>query len=47
VVFAGLVAPGQFQVNITVPQLLAGEYSITVSTAGRTSQPNVLFEVGQ
>jgi uncharacterized protein (TIGR03437 family) len=47
VLFAGLVAPGQFQVNITVPQLPAGEYSVTVSTSGRTSQPNVLFEVGQ
>ena len=47
VLFAGLVAPGQFQVNITVPQLPAGEYSIQVSTSGRTSQPNVLFEVGQ
>jgi uncharacterized protein (TIGR03437 family) len=45
--FAGLVAPGQFQVNFTVPQLPAGEYSIQVSTSGKTSQPNVLFEVGQ
>ena len=45
--FAGLVAPGQFQVNFTVPQLPAGEYSIKVSTSGKTSQPNVLFEIGQ
>jgi len=44
--FAGLVAPGQYQVNFTVPQLPAGEYSITVSTSGKTSQPNVLFEIG-
>lgn len=47
VLFAGLVAPGQFQVNFTVPQLPAGEYSIKVSTSGKTSQPNVLFEIGQ
>jgi uncharacterized protein (TIGR03437 family) len=47
VLFAGLVAPGQFQVNFTVPQLPAGEYSIKVSTAGKTSQPNVLFEIDQ
>jgi uncharacterized protein (TIGR03437 family) len=47
VLFAGLVAPGQFQVNFTVPQLPTGEYSINVSTSGKTSQPNVLFEIGQ
>ena len=45
--FAGLVAPGQFQVNFTVPQLPAGEYFIKVSTSGKASQPNVLFEIGQ
>lgn len=45
--FAGLVAPGQFQVNFTVPQLPPGEYSIKVSASGKTSQPNVLFEIGQ
>ena len=39
VLAAGLVAPGQFQVNFTVPQLADGEYSIIVSTAGQTSQP--------
>lgn len=44
---AALVAPGQFQVNFVVPQLPAGEYAITVSTAGKTSQNNVLFEIGQ
>jgi uncharacterized protein (TIGR03437 family) len=46
VAFAGLVAPGQFQVNFTVPQLSPGEYPITVTISGKTSQPNVLFEVG-
>ena len=47
VLAAALVAPGQFQVNFTVPQLPAGEYSITVSASGKTSPPNVLFEIGQ
>jgi len=46
VAYAGLVAPGQFQVNFTVPQLPDGEYSINVSASGKTSQPNVLFEIG-
>uniref|UniRef100_Q022E8 Uncharacterized protein n=1 Tax=Solibacter usitatus (strain Ellin6076) TaxID=234267 RepID=Q022E8_SOLUE len=45
--FAGLVAPGQFQVNFTVPQLPDGEYSIKVSASGKTSPSNVLFEIGQ
>jgi uncharacterized protein (TIGR03437 family) len=45
--FAGLVVPGQFQVNLTVPQLPPGEYSITVSVSGKTSPANVLFEIGQ
>ena len=44
---AALVAPGQFQVNFTVPQLADGEYPITVSTSGKTSPANVLFEIGQ
>lgn len=46
VAFAGLVAAGQFQVNFTTPQLDPGEYPITVSVNGKTSPPNVLFEVG-
>lgn len=44
---AALVAPGQFQVNFTVPQLADGEYPITVSSAGKTSPANVFFEIGQ
>ncbi|HKE21588.1 MAG TPA: SBBP repeat-containing protein [Bryobacteraceae bacterium] len=47
VLAAALVAPGQFQVNFTVPQLPAGEYPITVSAAGKISPANVLFEIGQ
>jgi uncharacterized protein (TIGR03437 family) len=47
VLAAVLVAPGQYQVNFTVPQVPDGEYAITVSSAGKTSPPNVLFEIGQ
>jgi uncharacterized protein (TIGR03437 family) len=47
VLAAALVAPGQFQVNFTVPQVPDGEYTITVSASGKTSAPNVLFEIGQ
>ena len=45
--FAGLVAAGQFQVNLTVPQLADGEYTITVSVSGKTSPATVVFEIGQ
>jgi uncharacterized protein (TIGR03437 family) len=44
---AALVAPGQYQVNFVVPQVPDGEYPITVSTAGKTSPADVLFEIGQ
>jgi uncharacterized protein (TIGR03437 family) len=47
VLAAALVAPGQFQVNFTVPQIAGGEYPITVSASGKTSPSNVVFEVGQ
>jgi uncharacterized protein (TIGR03437 family) len=45
--WAGLVAPGQFQINFVVPQLPDGEYTVTVSRDGKTSPSNVLFEIGQ
>jgi len=47
VLAAALVAPGQYQVNFIVPQVADGEYSITVSTSGKTSPANVFFEIGQ
>ena len=47
VLAAALVAPGQYQVNFTVPQLADGEYAITVSAAGKTSPGNIVFEIGQ
>lgn len=45
--FAGLVAPGQYQVNFTVPQIADGEYPIVVSVSGKSSPPNILFEIAQ
>jgi uncharacterized protein (TIGR03437 family) len=47
VLAAALVAPGQYQVNFVVPQIADGEYPITVSSGGKTSPANVLFEIGQ
>jgi uncharacterized protein (TIGR03437 family) len=42
--FSGLVAPGEFQINITVPNLgQAGNYPITISIDGKTSQSGILF----
>jgi uncharacterized protein (TIGR03437 family) len=46
VAFAGLVAPGQFQLNVVVPQSLAdGDQPITVSYAGQTTQSGTLLTV--
>jgi len=44
--FAGLVSPGLFQVNFTVPQLTPGNYAITITTDGSTSQASVYLVVG-
>lgn len=44
--FAGLVAPGLFQVNFTVPNLAPGNYPITITTDGSTSQGHVVLVVG-
>lgn len=44
--FAGLVAVGQFQVNLLVPQLAPGEYPITIRYNGQASQSGVLIPVG-
>jgi len=46
VVFAGLVAPGQFQFNVVVPPTLAdGDQPITVSYSGQTTQSGTLLTV--
>ncbi len=44
---AYLVAAGEYQVNLVVPQMADGEYPITVSSGGKTSPGDVLFEIGQ
>jgi uncharacterized protein (TIGR03437 family) len=42
--FSGLVAPGEFQINITVPSLPAsGNLPVTIQIDGKTSQAGVLF----
>ena len=44
--FAGLVAAGQFQVNVVVPPDLAtGNYPISIATAGQTSPGTVILPV--
>jgi trimeric autotransporter adhesin len=44
--FAGLVAPGEFQFNVTVPLGLAnGDQSIVVTYGGPTTQPGTLITV--
>jgi uncharacterized protein (TIGR03437 family) len=41
--FAGLVAPGEFQINFTVPNLPAGSYPLTIQTDGVSSQTGVVL----
>ena len=43
--FAGLVASGEFQINVQVPQLASGEYPVIVSTQGQSSQSGVLVPI--
>ncbi|MBZ5610529.1 MAG: IPT/TIG domain-containing protein [Acidobacteriia bacterium] len=45
--FAGLVAPGLFQVNFTVPNLAPGNYPISITADGSKSQDHVVLVVGQ
>ena len=45
--FSGLVAPGEFQINFTVPKLpSSGNFPITIQIDGQSSQANVLFPYG-
>jgi len=45
--FVGLVAAGEYQINVTLPTGLApGNYPITVQTAGQSSQTGVVIPVG-
>ena len=42
--FSGLVAPGEFQINITVPSLpTSGDLPITIQVDGQPSQTGLLF----
>jgi uncharacterized protein (TIGR03437 family) len=43
--FSGLVASGEFQINITVPSLADGEYPLTCSEAGQASQGGVVIPI--
>ncbi len=45
--YAGVAFAGGFQVNVAVPTgLAAGDYALTVSTLGRSSQSGVILSVG-
>jgi uncharacterized protein (TIGR03437 family) len=45
--YAGLVAAGEYQLNVTIPTTLApGNYPITVSTQGQTSPSGIILPVG-
>lgn len=39
--FAGLVAVGEFQINVTVPQLADGVYPVSITVNGVSSPPSV------
>jgi uncharacterized protein (TIGR03437 family) len=43
--FAGLVASGEFQINIVMPNLAPGEYPVIVKVAGQSSQSGVIIPV--
>jgi len=46
VLYAGLISPGLYQINIEVPELAAGEQEIVVTAQGtRTQQKAMLFVV--
>lgn len=46
--FTGLVAPGEFQINIVVPGGLSpGNHPITLQTGGLSSQTGVVIPIGQ
>ena len=47
VVFAALVGPGLFQVNIVVPQVASGVYTIMVTWGRVTSPVGVQIPVSQ
>jgi uncharacterized protein (TIGR03437 family) len=47
VTFAGLVAAGEYQLNVQLPSgLTSGNYPVTVSTQGQTSPTGIILPVG-
>jgi len=44
--YAGLVAPGEFQINFAVPTLPAGNYPLVIQTDGASSQAGVILPIG-
>jgi len=45
VAFAGLSAPGLYQLNVTVPQLANGDHAVVATVSGMTTQSGVLLRV--
>jgi uncharacterized protein (TIGR03437 family) len=43
--FAGIVAPGEYQFNVVVPELLDGDYPFVATIAGLTSQSGLVLPV--
>ena len=43
--FAGLTAVGEFQINIAVPNLPSGNYYVTVTTGGQSTQTGVVIPI--
>jgi uncharacterized protein (TIGR03437 family) len=43
--FAGLIAPGQYQFNISIPVGLTGDEPITATYTGQTTQPGTLITI--
>ena len=46
-IWAGLVEPGLYQLNVTVPNVPTGDQPLLVEVDGATSQPDVFVTVGQ
>ncbi len=47
VVFAGLIGPGDYQLNVTVPNLPDGDASIVASIGGLSTQPGLSITIQQ
>lgn len=45
--YAGLVAVGEFQINMVVPSLPPGDYPLSVQIAGVSTQTGVTLSIGQ